>query len=85
MDGTQEVGGCFVVARGDGPVLLEPGKEVLDHMPGLVQGVVISALLLVGAARGNYNRLASLAQGLDYPLVRVVGLVRNDRLCLARW
>ena len=30
MDGTQEVASRLVVTRGDGPLLLEPGKEVLD-------------------------------------------------------
>ena len=37
MDGAQEVTCGLIVARGNGAVLLEPGKEVLDQMTGLVQ------------------------------------------------
>ena len=41
MDGAQEVTCGFVVARGNGAVLLNPGKEVLDQVTGLVPLMVI--------------------------------------------
>jgi len=41
MDGAQEVTCGLVVARGNGAVLLEPGKEVLDQVTGLVQLMVV--------------------------------------------
>lgn len=85
MDGAQEVDRGLVVAGGDGPILLELGKEVLDHMSGLVQGAVMFAQLLVGAARGNHHRLAGLKQWLDHPVPGIVGLVGNDCLRLAGW
>lgn len=36
MDGTKEIAGVLIIARGNGPVLLEASKEVLDQMSGLV-------------------------------------------------
>lgn len=41
VDGTQKVADRFVVARGNGPVLLELGEEVLDQMPGLIEMLVV--------------------------------------------
>ena len=45
MDGAQEVTCGLVVACSNGAVLLEPGKEVLDQVAGLVQMAVIAALV----------------------------------------
>ena len=45
MDGAQEVTCGLVVARSNGAVLLEPGKEVLNQVAGLVQMAVIAALV----------------------------------------
>ena len=36
MDGAKEVERRFVVTRGDGAVLLESGKEVLDQVARLI-------------------------------------------------
>jgi len=44
MAGGQEVSGCFVVSSGDGVIVLEPGKEVFDPMPGLVQRLIVRTL-----------------------------------------
>ena len=46
MGDAQEVARGLVVARGNGAVLLEPRKEVLDQVTGLVQVAVIGALVL---------------------------------------
>ena len=65
MDGAQEVACGFVVARGNGAVLLEPGKEVLNQMTGLVQLAVIAALVPARTDRRNHHNLACLHQRLD--------------------
>lgn len=83
MDGAKEVARGLVVACGYGSVLLELGKEVLDHMPRLVQGFVVFARLLVGAARWNHHRLARLEQRVNHPGLGIVGLVGNHGLSLA--
>lgn len=78
MNSAQEVACGFVVARGDGAVLLEPGEEVLDQMASLVQMAVVGTLLLACADRRNHHRLAGLAQRLDHAGLRVIGLVGDD-------
>ena len=47
MDGAQEISRGLVVARGNGAVLLEPGKEVLNQVTGLIQLAVTAALVAV--------------------------------------
>ena len=47
MDGAQEVARSFVLARGNGAVLLEPGKEVLNQVTGLIQLAVTAAVVAV--------------------------------------
>lgn len=44
MNSPKEVDGGFVVACSDGAVLLQPSKEVLNQMAGLIQMPVIVAL-----------------------------------------
>lgn len=81
LDASQEVASGLVVACGDGPVLLEPGKEVLDHMACLVQGLVVIALLPVGAARWDHHRFVGFEQRINHPVLGVIGLVGKDGLC----
>ena len=83
MNAAQEVASCLVVARRNGPVLLELGKEVLNHMTRLVQGFVVIALLPVGAARWNHHRLVGFEQRLNHSVLGVVALVGDHRLGLA--
>ena len=56
----------FVVARGDGGVLLESGKEVLDPVVRLALVEVIAALVPAQADQWNHHRLAGELQRLDY-------------------
>ena len=58
MNGAQEVSRGLVVARGNGTVLLEPGKEVLNQVTGLVQLAVIVALVPARAGRRNHHNWA---------------------------
>ena len=41
MDGAHKVTCGFVAVLGNGAVLLEPGKDVLDQVTGLVQLMVV--------------------------------------------
>ena len=78
MDGAQEVARGFVIARGNGAVLLEPGKEVLNQVTGLVQLAVTAGLVPVRDFWGNHHGLAGSQQRLEHPGLRVTILVCND-------
>ena len=80
MNGAQEVASRFVVARGDGSVLLEAGEEVLDQMARLVQRPVMIARLFAPGARGDHHRFAFVDQRLDQSGLGVIGLVGNEGL-----
>lgn len=80
MDGPQKVARGLVVARGNGPVLLQACKKVLDQMPNLVEVSVILARLFVRCPRRNNHILALVQQRLDQPGVGIVGLVGKDGL-----
>ena len=83
VNAAQEVASCLVVARSNGPVLLELGKEVLDHMARLVHGLVVVALLPVCAARWNHHRFVGFKQRLNHSVLGVVALIGDHRLSLA--
>jgi len=79
MDGAQEVARCFVVARCNGTILLESGKEVLDQVARLVQVSVMAALVLARFEAGNHHRFTGFLQRLDQSLVGIVGSISDDR------
>ena len=85
MNRAEEVAGGLVVASRNGAVLLEFGEEVLDEVAGLVQVLVMAALLLARAARWNHHRFASLHQRLDHASLSIVGLVGNDGVGWRAW
>lgn len=78
MDGGQEVTGGFVITCGDGTILLEPGKEVLDQVAGFVEFLVVGARVLAVAAGRNDEALAGLLQRPNHTFVGVVGFVSDD-------
>jgi len=80
MDGAKEVDGGFVVACSNGTVLLQPGKEVLDQMAGLIQMPVIVTLHGTGTDAGNHHRLTCLNEWRHHPYLSVVGLVGNNQI-----
>src|SRR5829696_6458409 len=82
MDASEEIASRFIVAGGDGPKLLELGKEVLDEVARLVEVFVKGARYLAGLARGDHRRLASLGQRLEHPRVGIKRFVGNERLGL---
>jgi hypothetical protein len=80
MDGREEVVRPFVVTCGNGPELLEFGKEVLDEVAGFVEiGIIGARRLAVGAGWDDRNG-SCLFQRPDHPLVGIVGFVGEQRL-----
>lgn len=80
MDCTQEVTSRLVVARGNGPVLLQACKEVLNQMASFVQISIMVTGLLVRRPGRNDDALAFAQQRLDQPGMGVVSLVCDDGL-----
>lgn len=78
MDGPQEITSRLVVARGNGPVLLQTCEEALDEMTGFVRVSIMVAGLFVRCPRWNDNALAFAQQRLDQPGMGVVGFICND-------
>ena len=82
MDASEEIASRFIVAGGDGPELLELGKEVLDEVARLVEVFVKGARGLAGFPRRDDGRLAGLGQRFEPALVRIERLVGHERLGL---
>jgi len=80
MDGAKKVDGGLVVTCGDGPILLQPSKEVLDQMAGLVQMSVIVTLYGTSPQTGNDHRLAGLNERCHHPSLSVASLVGDDQI-----
>src|SRR5215207_4706433 len=78
----QEASCGLVVAGGNGPELLELGKEVLDQVPGLVEVFVKGAWCLAGFARWYHRRLAGFGQRVAHPRVGIERFVGDERLGL---
>ena len=78
-DGVLEVTFGFVVASGNGAVLLEPGREVLNQVTGLIQLAVTAALVQVRDFWGNHHGFAGSQQRLDHPGLCGISLVCNER------
>ena len=62
VNSTKEIASCLVIARHDGAVLFNAGKEVFNQVASLVQVLVIAALLFTRAARWNHNGLAAVVR-----------------------
>ena len=82
MNAGQETSRGLVIAGGDGPELLELGKEVLDQMPGLVEVFVKGARCLAGLARWDDRHLAGFSQRREHARVGIERLVGDERLGL---
>jgi hypothetical protein len=75
VDCGEEISGSFVVAGGDGAVLLELAEEILDEVAGLV-GVFVEIALNLSIALGrDHEQLSPCKQRLDHPLVGIESLV----------
>ena len=58
INGSEEVTGRFVVACGNGAILLEFTEEILDQMACLIQLLVVIALLFTVSLGWNNRRLS---------------------------
>ena len=74
MNYTERIASCFVAARGDVAVLLEPGKGVLNQMTSFVQVPVVAELILARGSRWTDDDLAGLEQRVDDPSLPSHGL-----------
>ena len=78
MDGTEEADGAFVVAGGEGAVLLEFGEEVFNQVAGLIEVRIIRARLEpVGFGGNDRPHLRLLQEGQD-ALVGVIGFISEQ-------
>src|SRR3954452_17356020 len=75
----------LVVASGNGPELLELGKEVLDEVARLVEVFVEGPRCLAALARWDHRRLAGFSERLEHALVRIERFVGNERLGFKLW
>jgi len=79
MDGGEEVLGALVVARGNGPELLQPSEEVLDQVAGFVEILVVGARLLAVGLGRDHGGLAGPFERLEHALLGVERLISNHR------
>jgi len=82
MDRSEKISSGFVVARGDGPKLLELAKEIFDQAASFIEVFVVWARLFAVGLCGNDRVYFGVAQVFDHPLVGVVGLVGKQRVGL---
>lgn len=62
MDSGEEISGGFVVAGGDGAVLLELTEEILDEVAALVGvfvGIALNLSVLLGGITNDFPRASS--------------------------
>ena len=78
MDCAEKVASGLVVAGGDGAILLEPGKEILNQVTRPIQMPVMVAPLLAVALGGNDDAFAGVFQGRDHPLLGVIGFIGDN-------
>jgi hypothetical protein len=75
VDRGEKISSRLVVARGDGPKLLELAKEIFNQAASFIEVFVVRARLFAVGLCGNDRFYLGVAQGFDRPLVGVVGLV----------
>jgi hypothetical protein len=80
VNGSKEISGGFVVARGDCPELLELAEEILDQMARLVEfSVKLARCQAVWPGR-DYGRFAGGGQGLENSCIGIEGLVGDQQI-----
>jgi len=82
VDCGEEVSGCFVVARGNRPVLLELAVEILDEMTRLVHLFVERALDFAIALGRDHGRFACCTKRFDHALVGIKCFVSQKSIGL---
>ena len=85
MDCGEEISSQFIVASGDGAILLELADEILDEVARLVEIFVVVALDFAIALGRDHQRLAACQQRLDHPFVGVESFVCQQGLGRHAW
>ena len=75
IDSTEKVPCPLVVARCNGSILLEFGKEILDPVAGFVQLLIILTQVLTVASRRNHYCLALSLKSLNDSRIGIVALI----------
>ena len=70
----------FVMARGNGAILLEFAEETLNQMPLLAKFSVMGTLNHSVTFGGNNRRLSGLLQRSKHPFIGVIRVVRKEGL-----
>ena len=82
MNGSQEVARRLVVSRRNGPVLLEPGEEILDEVARFI-GVPIKITRCLSARFGRYDGgLTGCGQRFDHALIGIERFIGNEDVSL---
>ena len=79
VDGSEKADGAFVVASGEGAVLLEFGEEVFNQMAGLIEVRIIRTRLEPIGLGGNDRRHLRLRQEGQDALLGVIGFIGEQR------
>ena len=80
IDGTQKVSASLIVACGNGSILLEFGKEVLNQVARFVQYLVILTQVFTIRAWWNDDGLALRLQRLKHSLIGIIALIPQYRI-----
>jgi len=75
----EEVCGCFVIASGDGAVLLKFAEEVLDQVSGLIELSVIGTLCSSVAFGWNHRAFAVSFEPVNDPFMCIERLYQQLR------
>ena len=82
MNGGEEVAGRFIVSRRDGPVLLEPGEEILDEVARFISMRIEITPRLSTRLGWDDGGLIGCGQRFDDPLVGIECLVGDQHVSL---
>ena len=85
MDRGEKISGGFVVARGDGPELLQFAEEILDEVTRLIEFLIKGALVFPRALGRDDGDLSLRLQARDHTFVGVKGFVGKQDICCHLW
>ena len=80
VNGSKEISGGFVVARGDCPELLEPAEEILDQVARLLEFSVKLARCQAIWPGWDYGRFAGGGQGPENSRIGIEGPVGDQQI-----
>ena len=78
IDCPEEISGGFVVARRDGAIVLEFGKEMFDQVARFIEFFVVFPLFHAAGFWRDDTLNARLLQQVQHALVRIEGFIRKQ-------